>query len=391
MSTPQFTIRPSLGFLQPASAPVYTSTALVRTSTTESLEQNSFEAAANSIETSPIKIDDEPAQQTKEVPPPNDWSPMNVATVTLSSAEEEKSKAYSPARRKLAWSEASSWQKNPTVSSLSPPPPLPPSSVKNLHVKTSPGKQSLATHTQQYPVMHGLSPKYMSPHNATVQGSPGNTSVSMATPTALRVSRGVGSVNTSVNESQSRAVLMEKHHKHMEDLKNYYELELSHLRSRLEHLEETAAQRSELSSSSTPTRRRSTSPSLVVMSQQSSQYTSMSRQTPQRQIYFPSSLVKNRARTPSGGAPGEINKSSRDISPTPAMAAVVNESELWMLQNENARLKGECTELQEQVDLSQREKHALEEQVKRLQDHTVSLIYTCTYIVSKHTYTCMLA
>ena len=72
---------------------------------------------------------------------------------------------------------------------------------------------------------------------------------------------------------------------------------------------------------------------------------------------------------------GEGNSSGgeRSPSPSPAVASsMVNESELWMLQSENARLKGECSELRGRVDLGQREKHTLEEQVKRLKEHTVS-------------------
>ena len=61
-------------------------------------------------------------------------------------------------------------------------------------------------------------------------------------------------------------------------------------------------------------------------------------------------------------------------------AAVVNESELWMLQNENARLKGECSELRNQVDQSERDKRALEEQVKRMQEHTVRHMHALSLI-----------
>ena len=66
----------------------------------------------------------------------------------------------------------------------------------------------------------------------------------------------------------------------------------------------------------------------------------------------------------------------RSPSPGPAVASsMVNESELWMLQSENARLRGECSELRGKLDQGQREKHSLEEQVKRLKEHTVRAIY----------------
>ena len=77
--------------------------------------------------------------------------------------------------------------------------------------------------------------------------------------------------------------------------------------------------------------------------------------------------------------------------PTPAVASsMVNESELWMLQSENARLKGECSELRARLDQGQREKHSLEEQVKRLKEHTVSRkkILDALLTVKQHFYVC---
>ena len=73
---------------------------------------------------------------------------------------------------------------------------------------------------------------------------------------------------------------------------------------------------------------------------------------------------------------GEGGSSGGERSPSPGPAAVassmVNESELWMLQKENTRLKGECSELRGQLDQGKRERRTLEEQVKRLNEHTVS-------------------
>lgn len=334
---------PSFGFLQ--SGP--TSTALVRTSTTESLEQSSFEATTVSIEASPIKADQ---HQLKQVLSPD--RPLTIPRMSPNNAGGNSNSVSQP-QRKLAWTE-STHQSYVTT---------PPSTIK-----TSPASQSVVTPTPQYSVTRP-SPGYNSPYS--VRLSPGNTNITMMTPTALGRS-GIGSA--SLNESQSRATLMEKHRKHMEDLKLYYESELSQLRGRLEQLE---SERNDPSSINT---RRSLSPvSPTFASTQRSPQLANTRQP--RQLYFPSSLVKGRARTPA--STGDGNTSCGDASsPTPpAMAAaVVNESELWMLQNENARLKGECSELRNQVDQSERDKRALEEQVKRMQEHTVRHMHAHMYV-----------
>lgn len=70
---------------------------------------------------------------------------------------------------------------------------------------------------------------------------------------------------------------------------------------------------------------------------------------------------------------GTIGGVERSPSPALTVASVVNESELWMLQSENARLKLECSELRAKVDEGERERHTLEEQIKRMKEHTVRL------------------
>ena len=370
-STTEFSIGASYGFLQ--SGPSYTSAELVRTSTTASLEQNSKSyddttvATCTSTEASPIKSDGQLRTLEGILSPDHSPLNLNIPRISPSSINGGMSNSVSPpARRKLAWTELSSQlsnisQQSSTNISLSPPP-------RNIVVKTSP---TLLTPTPQYPVIQ-LSPRYDSPYTGTCNSihlSPGNTNNStVATPTVLSRAYGSsGSVNKSVTESQSRAMLMEKHCKHMDNLKAYYESELSQLHSRLERLE---AEKNDPSSTPTTTRR-SLSP--LSPSFPASQKSPNSPRKPVHQLHFPSSLVKNnRARTPASSGTGDGSSGRGDVSPTPAMAAVVNESELWMLQNENARLKGECGELHIQVDLGLREKHALEEQVKRLQDHNVS-------------------
>ena len=364
-NTPAFSVRPSYGFLQ--ATPPSTGSALVRTSTTESLEQVNRNSVATSVEASPIKADEH--SQTKGVES-RDQYPLNISQMSPNSTEGGMADSMMPAQRKIAWTEASSWQNHPTCEqSLSPP------TVNNISIKTSPASQSLLAPISNYPTMQ-LSPRYASQHGGSLFRSLENTtSVQMTTPSSLgRGGGGNASINTTINESQSRALLMEKHHRHMEDLKEYYELELSQLHSRVEKLE--VERNNNLSS----TARRSISPlsPSFVSSQNSPQRPTTPRQ-PVRQLYFPSSLVKSRAKTPtnSGGAGDGSQSGVEVISPTPTVTAVVNESEMWMLQNENARLKGECSDLRSQVDLGQREKHALEEQVKRLHEHTVRCM--CTY------------
>ena len=371
-SAVEFSIGPSYGFLQ--ADPAYGSTSLVRTSTTESLEQNSKSyndttvVTCTSTEASPIKSDGQLTMLEGVLSPNCSPLNLNIPRMSPSSIEGGVSDSVSPpTKRKLVWTELSSQQSNASQESnaLSPP-------SSNIVVKTSPVSQPLITPMPQYPVLQ-LSPRCGSPYagNST-HLTPSNTnSWIMATPAAIsRAVGSSGSINKSVHvtESQSRAMLMEKHRKHMEDIKEYYESELSQLQSRLERLE---AEKNDPSSTPTTTRR-SLSP--LSPSFPASQKSPNSPRKPANQLYFPSSLVKSsRARTPASSGTVDSSSGRGDVSPTPAMAAVVNESELWMLQNENARLKGECAELHIQVDLGLREKHALEEQVKRLQEHKVSI------------------
>ena len=369
----EFSKGSSFGFLQPGPESTNTSTALVRTSTTESLEQNSQSyddttvATCTSLEVSPIKGDEQIEISEGDASPDRSLSNLNVPKVSPSSGKGGMSDTVSPpTRRKLAWTEPTS-QQSSVITSLSPP-------SRNLVVKTSPVPRYLVTPTPHYPVGQ-LSPRYCSPYNDnSIRPSPGNAGITVATPTAaLSRGRGCASPNTTITESQSRALLMEKHRKHMDDLKTYYESELSQLHSRLEQLE---AERNDPSFTST-TARRNLSPHSP--SSPSSQKSPNSPRKAVHQLYFPSSLIKSsRARTPSsGGGPsdGSSIAGGGEVTPAPpAMAAVVNESELWMLQNENARLKSECAELHGQVDVGERERHALEEQVKRMQNHNVSII-----------------
>lgn len=364
----------SFGFYQPATTT--SSAALVRTSTTESLDQSS---AATSIDASPIKLDDDQMKLTlSDVDDDDDNQSLNIIprmspqlkSIAVGGGSISSSMSPpKPPQRRLVWMESNQQSSTPAPSlSISTP-------ATKLTVKTSPVAQSIVAPTPVYPAIQ-LSPMYssaVSPHS--IRLSPGNANVTLTSPSTFNR----GSV---VNESLSRATLMEKHKKHMDDLKLYYESELLHLRKKLDTLE---SDRTDPSATST---RRSLSPlSSSFTSTQRSPLPTTPKQS--RQMYFPSSLMKGRStRTPTGTGKefdvhehrvyliitGDGNSSGgeRSPSPSPAVASsMVNESELWMLQSENARLKGECSELRGRLDQGQREKHALEEQVKRLKEHTV--------------------
>lgn len=355
---PGLTIGPSFEFIA-------SNAGLARTSTVESLDQTSHDAASTSVEVSPIKADEDresfsPKQSLKDFQ-------RNFPDGLVEG--ETTNNSLSPPRRKLAWTETPSSQRSNLPH---PPSPLPP--PRELTIKTPPTSQSLVVPTPQYPAIQ-FSPatyRYGSPSTSGIQVRTSPGSVSMTTP-SLHSSSGGGVRSITLSDSQSRATLMEKHHKHMEDLKMYYESELTELRDRIQRLESDKNE----PSPSAMNPRRSVSPlctSFVSNQQRSPQHPTTPRQNPTRQLFFPSSLVKGRAVTPasvySTGGDGAGSKATGggDVSPAP----VVNESELWMVQNENSRLKGECSDLRNQLDQADRERRSLEEQAKRLQEHTVS-------------------
>ena len=374
------------------------SAALFRTSTVESLHQCS---EATSIDASPIKHDDEQIKLT--LPGDDDQNEDNVQSVcfipgaspysqTVPGKGEEGTSDFSSASSpkltplpRLVWTEQS-------PQSSTPAPPLMTPSSKTV-VKMSPASQSVVIPKPQYPALL-LSPVnnssvMASPH--TTRQSPGSANVTLTSPSTF----GRGGGNSRVtNVSLSRASLMEKHKKHVDDLKLYYESELGQLREKVDQLE------LERSDRSTVNDRRSQSPlsSSFLSTQRSPQPTTPQQVT--RQMHFPSSLVRGRGTRMATGTgstkaflslvisitsddstsfvlyftgEGTIGGVERSPSPALTVASVVNESELWMLQSENARLKLECSELRAKVDEGERERHTLEEQIKRMKEHTVRL------------------
>ena len=283
----------SFGFYHSGAPPITTSSgggaALVRTSTTESLDQS---AASTSIEVSPIKLDDDRMKSTlSDIDDDDDDDQLlNViprmslqlkSTIGAGSISSSMSPPPPPKlpQRRLVWTESNQQTSTATPSlSISTP-------ATTLTVKTSPVVQSIVAPTPVYPAIQ-LSPMYssaVSPHS--IRLSPGNTNVTLTSPSSFNR----GSV---MNESLSRATLMEKHKKHMDDLKLYYESELSQLRKKLDKLESDRTDPSSMSA------RRSLSPlSSSFTSTQRSPLPTTPRQS--RQMYFPSSLMKGRGvRTP---------------------------------------------------------------------------------------------
>ena len=283
----------SFGFYQPVlgAPPTATSATLVRTSTTESLDQSS---AATSIDASPIKLDDDRMKLTlSDVDDDNDQS-LNIIprmspqlqSTTVGGGIVSSMSPSKPPQRRLVWTESNNQQSSTPAPSISVSAP-----ATKLTVKASPVSQSIIAPTPLYPGVR-LSPMYssaVSPHS--IQLSPGNANVTLTSPSTF--SRGTsGSV---MNESMSRAALMEKHKKHMDDLKLYYESELSQLRKKLDKLE---SERNDPSAATSA--RRSLSPlSPNFASTQRSPLPTTPRQT--RQMYFPSSLTKGRTSRSSTG------------------------------------------------------------------------------------------
>lgn len=121
-------------------------------------------------------------------------------------------------------------------------------------------------------------------------------------------------------EGHSRAALLAKHTKHVEDLKLYYETEMTSLRERIGQLEEA--------------------PRLGIMH---SPQPKLPHSSPvsQRQIKFSDKSIT--VQSPGKDCVGESRAESR-----------LNEPELWMLQSENGRLKSNCLELQRHLDETER-------------------------------------
>ena len=272
------------------------SAALFRTSTIESLDQCS---EATGIDASPIKHDDE--QIKSAIPDDDDDDEDNVQSLNsipgtpphsqfAPGRGEERMSTFSPTsppklapRPRLAWAEQSPQSSTPAPSLTIP--------SSTTTVEMSPVSQSVVAPKPQYPALL-LSLMYntsatASPHS--IRQSPGSANVTLTSPSAF--SRGGnGSV---MKAGLSRASLMEKHQKHVDDLKLYYESELGQLREKVERLE--------LERSDRPTAnvRRSLSPlsSSFLLTQRSPQATTPPQVT--RQMLFPSSLTKGRgARIP---------------------------------------------------------------------------------------------
>ena len=297
----------SFGFYQPSAPPTSASATLVRTSTTESLNQSS---AATSIDASPIKLDDDRVKSTviSDIDDDDDDQPLNNIArmppqlgggnrggggVLSSSTHVLTPSSANPPQRRLAWTERES--NNQKFSTPAPPFLSISAPATKPTVKTSPVSQTLVAPTPVYPKVR-LSPLLSSASsahnsNSSVRLSPGNANVTLTSPSSF--SRGASSSGV-MNEStcMSRATLMDKHKKHMDDLKLYYESELSQLRKKLDKVE------LERNDPSTPTSaRRSLSPSFA--STPRSPRPTTPRQT--LQMYFPSSLTKGRSSRSSTG------------------------------------------------------------------------------------------
>ncbi len=296
-----FSLGHSFGFYQPISAPPASASAtLVRASTTESLDQSS---AATSIDVSPIKLDDDRMKSTLisdvDSSDDDDLSLNDIPRISpqlggegggiLSSTTTRvlSPSAVKPPQRRLVWTELeSNNQKFSTPTpflSISAP-------ATKLAVKTSPVSQSLVAPTPLYPAVK-LSPVYSSATSNSMRLSPGNANVTLTSPSTF--GRGASRTSGVMNESMSRSMLMDKHKKHMDDLKLYYELELTQLRKKMGKLESERNDPSAVTSSS----RRSLSPlSPNFASTQRSPLPLALPTTPRqsRQMYFPSSLTKGR-------------------------------------------------------------------------------------------------
>ena len=299
----------SFGFYQPP-ATTTCGAMIIRTSTTESLDQSS---AATSIDASPIKLDDDRMKSTLISDIDDDdgddmdqslndiimgKSPQlggggGVLSSTLSPS------ASKPPQRRLVWTELESNNKKSStpahVPSLSVSAP-----ATRLTVKSSPVSHSLVAPTPVYPTVQ-LSPMYSSAVNAHSTGNvrltPGSANVTLTSPSTF--SRGATHSSSLMNESMSRVTLMEKHKKHMDDLKLYYESELSELRKKLDKLESETIDTSAATATMSARGRRSLSPlSPNFASTQRTPLPTTPRQT--RQMYFPSSLMKGRSSRASG-------------------------------------------------------------------------------------------
>ena len=201
--------------------------------------------------------------------------------------------------------------------------------------------------------------------------SPLNTSLQAAAPSPTLINvvpaphhQSPGSYK-QLTETQSRGNMLDKHRKHIEDLKKYYETELSSMQTKLNQLEVKNLSTASPMKNKTP--ERGVSP-LQMFSLDHTQNTDPVH-SPNRshQLIFPSSLAKERRVVATSNGD---NIHRRSASPTVLKTA--HEAELRMLESENGRLKEECTKLQAQLDETERERFANEGQTKRLQQHVVS-------------------